>query len=108
MPKSIILLSKYSIWKKISNDNSFHKFTIYEIDEIKYNNDIINFYKLLMGNKLLEEIIQRMNLYATKILFVRVWKKFQLPNEKFTVDHRRSTFNVSILNIFNNDKPRFR
>lgn len=108
MPKSIILLNKYSIWKKTSNNNSFRKFTIYEIDEIKYNNDIINFYKLLMGNKSLEEIIQRMNLYATKILFVRVWKEFQLLTEKFTVDHRRSTFNVSILDIFNNDRPRFK
>lgn len=34
-----------------------------------------NIYKLLMANKLLEEIIQRMNLYATKVLFVRVWKE---------------------------------
>lgn len=61
-----------------------------------------------MANKLLEETIQRMNLYATKVLFVDVWKELQLLNEKFTVDHRSSAFNVSILNIFNNDRPRFK
>lgn len=60
-----------------------------------------------MVNKLLEETIQRMNLYATKVLFVDVWKELQLLNEKFTVDHRSSAFNVSILNIFN-DRPRFK